>query len=276
MMPHFHPTLLDPGALHAALRDHRALVQRALLGLAWSATPIPDENRDDPFAPTARLALPDPGGFDGVLAAIFESPEANKLAKLGVDPGLLALSELERMERAALGPKDGSLRADQGHGALWRQLEAVLTEDGPLAERAASALANAPRALPAPIRRAWESLAEAAYARHAASFARMAASDGAAAPMVCRIDVDGAPGWRLQLTASPTLDGAWLYILRRDWTGAGEAPTPPRIAATLRNGGEPWFGVIESEPDEIGWVTGHPPGLSAKLRARLAFDDEGT
>lgn len=276
MMPHFHPTLLDPRALHAALRDHRALVQRALLGLAWSATPIPDENRDDPFAPTPRLALPDPGGFEGVLAAIFESPEANDLAKLGVDPGLLALWELERMERAALGPKDGSLRADHGHGALWRQLEAVLTEDGPLAERAASALGNAPRALPAPIRRAWESLAEAAYARHAASFVRMAASDGAAAPMVCRIDVDGAPGWRLQLTASPTLDGAWLYILRRDWTGAGEAPTPPRIAATLRDDGEPWFGVIESEPDEIGWVTGHPPGLSAKLRARLAFDDEGT
>lgn len=275
-MPHFHPTLLDPGALHAALRDHRALVQRALLGLAWSATPIPEETRDDPFAPTPRLALPDPGGFDGALAAIFESPESKALAKLGVDPGLLALSELERMERAAAGPEAGLLRAKGAHSALWRQLEAVLTEDGSLAERARSALANAPRALPAPIRRAWESLAEPAYDRRAAPLARMAASDGAAAPMVCRVEVEGAPGWRLHLTASPTLDGAWLYILRRDWTGSGEAPTPPRIAASLRNGGEPWFGLIESEPDEIGWVTGHPPGVSAKLRARLAFDDEDT
>ncbi len=107
-----------------ARRAFRTEVHTAALGAAW-AEPLPpsiDASLSGRPGPVDGLPspLPDPGGVRGALECMTRSSAAAGLGAAGLEPRLLALVEIARIERLRIGPVGGLLRRDkEGHSSLW-------------------------------------------------------------------------------------------------------------------------------------------------------------
>lgn len=214
------PLIQFPGAdLLPPLRTYRRAAESALLGLAYADEPTADPS--DPTALSEALRLPDPGGWHGLLERLLSGPEAAELDRLGVDVRALAVHEVERVQRARVGPAGGPL-----HGEALERVLGRVGDAGGRSQRLALD-GRLPEGLRASLWRLSITLGPGLQRLAAADFGAARFETPAAVPAA------GAIGWAVHVTAEPLSDRSWLVSARRVWLGEGEPPDGPVLTVRL-------------------------------------------
>ena len=267
-----------------------------MLGLAYSsdrafvgtpmdeilAPPLPD---DHPLAYAQLVPLPAPGNWLGAWQTLLGGHTARRLRPLQLDPGIVALAEVLRLEDARVGPEAGVLCARAGISAAWRLTYGQVRplSPSPPWRRAADLLERYDSWLPPTLHTLWyRSLKR--LADHAAFEGRRLDTTGLAHGHGARawpddepVPVGGALGWGVRTLTTACSEGLFVDVERVCLRPTLAASPPPAIALSLGSSEDPatdWLRwIMARERARLLWPRQYPVHGQLVLRAAIDTDE---